>query len=557
LRQAGVGADKEPEARERRSRRGTHLDAAGELLAFALELTTSSNRGPAAALLARRLTATLEGTFSAVYLTGAAGTLTLEGVAGRFDKGTLEQPPAIVEPALSGEQVVLASWPELAAAFPWLGRGTFAAATPIAFGDTLFGALVVAAPDGPSRRAQLRFVSAVADLAAASFANAADLAASATEARRDALTGLRNQRAFHEHLEASLQAASGAGSEVALVLFDLDDFKQINDREGHLVGDQVLRDVARLTLGVLRSGEEAFRTGGEEFAVVIEGGREAGKRVAERVRRAFARKRRGHGLPSISAGVAAFPPDAEGKEALVHRADLALYAAKERGKNRTIAFHERLQADTRSEQAEAHRRREVEWWQKVLGLTGMTGGVADELGPGYRPQEVAVLAEQVASRLGLSRREKRAVVIAAILTELSKLRIPESIRRKRGPLNERDWQLVRESAELTAATLQPLGSLRDVVEVVHACRERWDGSGFPDGLSGAEIPIGARVVAVAEAFCAMTSGRSYRPARTRTRAIHELEEHAGTHFDPACVEAILHVLDTATEPLLRVAAATG
>jgi diguanylate cyclase (GGDEF)-like protein len=438
---------------------------------------------------------------------------------------------------------VLASKPEVEAAFPSLTPGASVVAAPVAARGRSFGALLVACPDTGDRQARLRFVSALAELAAASLASAERLTATSEEARRDALTGLGNQRAFQEHLEATLQATEAAGGELALVLFDLDDLKRINDSEGHLVGDQVLKEIARQTLGMLRSGEEAFRTGGDEFALVVEGGRDAGKRVADRVRRAVVRKRRGHVLPAISAGIAAFPADAVGKDALVHKADLALYAAKERGKNRVVSYQDRLEAGTQLAQAEVIRRREAEWWQKVLGFHGIKNSLADELGPGCRPQEVAVLAERVAVRLGLGRRERRAIVLAALLTELSKLRIPESIRKKRGPLNEGDWQVVRESAELTASALQPIGSLRDVVDVVHACRERWDGSGFPHGLSGPEIPVGARVVAVSEAFIAMTSGRSYRPARTRARAMLELEEQAGSHFDPSCVQAMLDELD--------------
>ena len=562
MQSAGLDAGGKPAAAGAHAPGGA-LEGAGELVGFALALATSVDRTATAALLSHRLSATLDSVFSAVYLTDATGALVLEALDGEVERSALAAPPAIVELSLAGSRMVLASKPEVAAAFPFLEPGSSVVAAPLTAKGRSLGALLVAGSDTGERQARLRFVSSLADLAAASLANAERLMATSEEARRDALTGLGNQRAFQEHLEATLQATETGGNELALVLFDLDDFKQINDSEGHLVGDQVLKEVARQTLGLLRSGEEAFRTGGDEFALVVEGGRDAGKRVAERVRRAVLRKRRGHGLPSISAGIAAFPGDAPGKDALVHKADLALYAAKERGKNRAVSYQERLQADTQSAQAEVVRRRESEWWQKVLGFHGVRSTLADELGPGCRPQEVAVLAERVALRLGLERPERRAIVLAALLTELSKLRIPESIRKKRGPLNEGDWQLVRESAELTASALQPIGSLRDVVEVVHACRERWDGSGFPHGLSGPAVPIGARVVAVAEAFCAMTSGRSYRPARTRARAILELEEQAGSHFDPTCVKAILDELDESDEaeahsaPELRAVPATG
>jgi len=152
-------------------------------------------------------------------------------------------------------------------------------------------------------------------------------------ARVDALTALRNRRAFDEHLEALLRRPDGDA--FALILFDLDNFKQINDQRGHPEGDRVLRDASRIALRELRVGEELFRIGGEEFAVVVSGSVDAGRSVAERVRKAVEDSRAN--LPTLSAGVAAFTPGAETKDELVQRADLALYAAKQAGKNQVAS----------------------------------------------------------------------------------------------------------------------------------------------------------------------------------------------------------------------------
>ena len=159
-----------------------------------------------------------------------------------------------------------------------------------------------------------------------------------SEARSDGLTGLPNQRSFSEHIDAVLRAASSAGTPIALVLFDLDNFKQINDTRGHPAGDKVLRAVARLALREVRLGEEAFRVGGEEFAIVIEGTLEDGACVAERVRAAIAKQPPDLMLPTLSAGVAAFPSQAGTRDELVRTADLALYAAKHDGKNRVEPY---------------------------------------------------------------------------------------------------------------------------------------------------------------------------------------------------------------------------
>jgi two-component system cell cycle response regulator len=151
--------------------------------------------------------------------------------------------------------------------------------------------------------------------------------------RRDALTGLSNRRTFDEHLDSMLAQERKTGQPFALVIFDIDHFKSINDTQGHPEGDRVLQDVARIAARQLRAGEQIFRIGGEEFGIVIPGDGKTGVRVAERVRAAVQDEPREPRLPTLSAGVASFPHDATTREALFQAADLALYAAKQGGRN--------------------------------------------------------------------------------------------------------------------------------------------------------------------------------------------------------------------------------
>jgi two-component system cell cycle response regulator len=151
--------------------------------------------------------------------------------------------------------------------------------------------------------------------------------------RRDALTGLSNRRTFDEHLDSMLAQERKTGQAFALVIFDIDHFKSINDTQGHPEGDRVLQDVARIAARQLRAGEQIFRIGGEEFGIVIPGDGKTGVRVAERVRAAVQDEPREPRLPTLSAGVASFPHDATTREALFQAADLALYAAKQGGRN--------------------------------------------------------------------------------------------------------------------------------------------------------------------------------------------------------------------------------
>ncbi len=518
------------------------LAASIDLLEFALELARSIDGRATARICAGRLTESIAGAFAAVYLADEGGQLALAGQGGGVPEALLGGSlPDIVEQAYANGAAGSGAAADAGSDVPELSSFARLIVAPIASWEGRFGVILLGARRRGGADAVVRFVGAVADLAAASLANSRRLHATSAEARRDPLTGLGNRRAFHEHLDHALEQGARREGELTLILFDLDKLKEINDSEGHLVGDRALRDLARLTLGVMRAGEEVFRLGGDEFAIVVEGGSEVGTRVAERVRRALARKRRGHGLPSISAGVATFPLDAIDKEALIHKADLALYAAKERGKNRAVSYHVRLADETQSVHVDAHVQREEEWWAKVLGLNARR--FSEEAGPGGRPHDVALLAEQVAARLELASHVRESIGLAAYLTELGKLRIPETIRRKRGPLTERDWQVIRESAEVMASTLVPMGYLGGVAEIVHATRERWDGNGYPSGLAADEAPLGARIVAVCEAYCALTTGRSYRPARSRAGALLELKAHAGTHFDPDCVEALAAVVE--------------
>jgi UDP-glucose 4-epimerase len=165
-----------------------------------------------------------------------------------------------------------------------------------------------------------------ADLAGSALANARRFAATFDEARMDPLTGVGNHRAFHERLDADLRAAASNGADVGLVLFDLDDFKRVNDVAGHQAGDRLLRDFARIASGFQRQEEELFRLGGDEFAIVVDGDGEAGATVADRVRTAVAAECFASSL-TVSAGVASFPADARTKDELLHKADVVYHLA--------------------------------------------------------------------------------------------------------------------------------------------------------------------------------------------------------------------------------------
>src|SRR5919197_1568345 len=244
-------------------------------------------------------------------------------------------PPGVVARCLKEDRLVAAGATELdeLAECGALCREAFAA--PIAAGGEVFGALLVGVPTGAHVGIHPSLLVTASELAGASLAHARRLALTHAEARRDPLTDLGNHRAFQEHLDSVLLRAHSGASQVTLVLCDLDDFKRLNDDEGHPAGDRVLRQLARTLTQQCRAGEEPFRVGGDEFAVVVDGEAAAGIQLADRIRRATAQHLVGQ---TLSAGAASFPVDARSKEELVSKAELALLAAKRHRRDTASTF---------------------------------------------------------------------------------------------------------------------------------------------------------------------------------------------------------------------------
>jgi diguanylate cyclase (GGDEF)-like protein len=304
------------------------------LLRLAHGLARSLHGGGTPEIVAAE-TADLAGAIlTAVYLSTAEGGASLAASAGAAAAFAPRNGPALVHRALASRSLAEATAPELADLYTSGVACGDTVAAPLLSDAEALGALVVAMPAAVGQDVDRELVAAVADLAAASLANERRLAFTHAEARRDALTGLPNRRAFDEHLaQVCIE-----GGEVALGVFDLDDFKRVNDLEGHAVGDEVLRDVGRVVQRSLRVDEDAFRIGGDEFAFVIIGDASEAARVGERMRRSFREQRRGHPLPTLSIGVAAFPADADTPDELLRRADVALYGAKWAGKDQVVAY---------------------------------------------------------------------------------------------------------------------------------------------------------------------------------------------------------------------------
>jgi diguanylate cyclase (GGDEF)-like protein len=352
--------------------------------------------------------------------------------------------------------------------------------------------------------------------------NAALLRASQEEALTDALTGLANRRALAVELERRM-ALGQECSPYLLALFDLDGFKHYNDTFGHPTGDALLQRLGRNLESQLGGRGTAYRMGGDEFCALID---DLDTPDATLKAVAAALSEHGEGFTiSCSYGSILLPTEAHNTETALRLADQRMYAQK------------------RGDRSSASR-------QSADVLLRALAERNPELGSHLR--DVAVLASRVARRFALPVEDIESIRQAAELHDVGKVAIPDAILFKPGPLNDNEWSFIRRHTLIGERIIGAAPALRRVAAIVRATHENLDGSGYPDGLAGEEIPLGSRIIYVCDAFHAMTTDRAYRPAVDEQTAVAELRRCAGTQFDPAVVEAFCAAL-TQDKPRLRAA----
>jgi len=354
------------------------------------------------------------------------------------------------------------------------------------------------------------------------------------DALTDSLTGLGNHRSYQSRLREALERAGETGGEVSLCLVDVDDFKGCNDRYGHPVGDQILVELARLFVEG-SDDVEAFRFGGDEFALLLAENEEEAYRFVEDLHERIAQTEFAHHQPvTITVGIASFPGYAGGADELQQVADGALYWAKRHGKNRSCVYSPSVvRIYSPNELAEiAERQARLRAAENLIRIVD-----SKDTYTGEHSQAVAALVEAMAGELELDEETAGQLKLAALLHDLGKIAIPDSLLRKPGCLEPDERRLVRAHVQFGHSLLEGLGIEPVDTWVLHH-HEHWDGSGYPDGLAGEEIPFGSRVILVADAYDAMTSNRTYRTAATATQALAEIRRRAGTQFDPQVVSAL-------------------
>jgi diguanylate cyclase (GGDEF)-like protein/putative nucleotidyltransferase with HDIG domain len=371
-------------------------------------------------------------------------------------------------------------------------------------------------------------------------------------ARTDPLTRLQNRRGFRELLDLELERARRSRGPVSLMVGDVDHFKEVNDRAGHQVADNALQRIARALEREKRQIDGLARVGGEEFALILpDTDRHSAFVIAERLRDAVRGEFAGDTVSiTMSFGVAGHPDDAETAGSLLRAADAALFAAKENGRDRSVLHSTSLRGAGREARDVAGER----FLAVVLELAE-----AVDLrfsGSARHSETVGRYAAMMAEELGLSDERVERVRLAGMLHDVGKVGVPDVILQKPAKLTDEEFEIVKRHPELGAQILEH-PNLSDVRAWVGAHHERPDGRGYPLGVSGDAISLEARVLAVADAFEAMTSDRAYRAAIGLDSARAELKRCAGSQFDPRVVDALLAVLDRDADRATRALAHTA
>jgi diguanylate cyclase (GGDEF)-like protein/putative nucleotidyltransferase with HDIG domain len=374
----------------------------------------------------------------------------------------------------------------------------------------------------------------------------------------DPLTGLANRRRFFDELSNEVKRSERYGQPLTCMMLDLDFFKNINDTHGHQFGDFVLQQVAQTLKNECREPDIIARYGGEEFAIILPNtAEEHAETLAERVRarlgeQKFTRAETTATL-TVSIGLCSWKQESPvNPEKLIARADSALYEVKASGRNAVLTW----------ERSHHHTRKICRQYLDEQSMDDLRGKLADfsrdlkqtyisavssllsavKVRDGYTLQhsyDVTYYALAIAGEMGLGETDIGVINNAANLHDLGKIGIDERILLKPTALSERETEAIKEHPRMAADILRPLKFLSSEVSIIIHHHERYDGAGYPHGLKGETIPLGSRIIAVADAFSAMTTERPYRKAISSDEAMEELRRNAGSQFDPAVVKAFI------------------
>jgi diguanylate cyclase (GGDEF)-like protein/putative nucleotidyltransferase with HDIG domain len=492
---------------------------------------------------------------------------------------------------------------------PLLPDTLAAIALPVFYADQLHGILYVeSSQPADFSEEEVLLLRTLADLIAGALHNSLSFQKAQEQAITDGLTSVKTHRFFMEALSAEWKRSTRAGRSFALVLMDLDRFKFVNDFYGHLEGDLVLQRVGHILETNCRRSDVVARYGGDEFVILMpETNMEHARQLASKLRGwvsadPLLREKN----ISASFGIACYPLHGSSPQELIQVADASMYLSKHQGGNAvSTADHfdpneakkwkrdvleaylgvtlKRLFA-TGPEAFEEIYSRLKQFTESLAATEGSNGAneaAAISQGPQALPQtvldtvtslafaidakdhytqghsqKVSAYASLIAEALGLNDLEIEEIRLGGVLHDIGKVAIPENILNKNGPLNPDEWDTMKAHVTFGAKILEPLTPLARIREMVLHHHEFFDGSGYPHAMAGEKIPLGARIIAVADAYDTITSDRTYKKARAAGEALAELERCANAQFDAKVVEAFVRTMKAMPNPIIEVASAT-
>jgi diguanylate cyclase (GGDEF)-like protein/putative nucleotidyltransferase with HDIG domain len=498
-----------------------------------------------------------------------------------------------------------------AAMKPMMADTAAAVGLPIFFAEQLHGVLYVESTELIDfTEEEILLLGTLADLIAGALHNALSFQKAQEQAITDGLTGVKTHRFFMEALSAEWKRSTRAGRNFALVLMDLDRFKFVNDFYGHLEGDLVLQRVGHILEANCRRSDVVARYGGDEFVILMpETSMEQARQLASKLRSwvcadTLLREKN----VSASFGIACYPLHGSSPQELIQVADASMYLSKHQGGNAvSTADHfdpseakkwkkdvleaylgvtlKRLFATGPEAFEEIYQR--LKQFTESLAATEVGNGVTvaqdipEEAGPQALPQavldtvtslafaidakdhytqghsqKVSAYAALIAEAMEMNDAEIEEIRLGAVLHDIGKVGIPEQILNKSGPLNPEEWETMKSHVVFGAKILEPLKPLARIREMVHHHHEYFDGSGYPHALSAENIPLGARIIAVADAYDTITSDRTYKKGRTAVDALAELERCANAQFDARIVGIFVRVMRQQANPIIEVATLT-